>query len=86
MSPPTKDLERLIRSRKMLHVHNTCARWCFWNARCYVDANENMKLMKNRSMGRIDITVAWVIALATATIMAAQETFDKTTLGEDWSL
>ena len=45
-----------------------------------------MKLMKNRSMGRIDITVAWVIALATATIMAAQETFDKTTLGEDWSL
>ena len=86
MSPPTKDLERLIRSRKMLHVHNTCARWCFGNARCYVDANENMKLMKNRSMGRIDITVAWVIALATATIMAAQETFDKTTLGEDWSL
>ena len=86
MSPPTKELERLIYSHRMRHIHNTCARWCFGNARCYVDANENMKLMKNRSMGRIDITVAWVIALATATIMAAQETFDKTTLGEDWSL
>ena len=72
MSPPTKELERLIRSHQMLHVHNTCARWCFGNARCYVDANENQKLMKDRSTGRIDIAVAWIIALATATIMMAQ--------------
>ena len=40
MSPPTKELERLIYSHRMRHVHNTCARWCFGNARCYVDANE----------------------------------------------
>ena len=72
MSPPTKELERLIRSHQMLHVHNTCARWCFGNARCYVDGNENQKLMKDRSIGRIDITVAWVIALATATVMQNQ--------------
>ena len=69
MSPPTKELERLIRSHQMLHVHNTCARWCFGNARCYVDGNENQKLMKDRSIGRIDITVAWVIALATWQVM-----------------
>lgn len=73
MSPPTKELERLIRGREMLHVHNTCARWCFGNARCYVDGNENQKLMKDRSVGRIDITVAWVIALATATVMRNQK-------------
>ena len=86
MSPPTKELERLIRSHQMLHVHNTCARWCFGNARCYVDGNENRKLMKDRSIGRIDITVAWVIALATATIIMAQNPFDKRKLGEDWGL
>lgn len=87
MSPPTKDLERLIRGRQMLHVHNTCARWCFGNARCYVDGNENMKLMKDRSVGRIDIAVAWVIALATATVASAnRKPFDTTTLGEDWGL
>ena len=86
MSPPTKDLERLIRSHQMLHVHNTCARWCFGNARCYVDGNENQKLMKDRSIGRIDIVVAWVIALATATVMQAQNPFDKQHLGEDWGL
>ena len=43
MSPPTKELERLDPGHKMLHIHNTCARWCFGNARCYVDANENQK-------------------------------------------
>lgn len=86
LSPPTKELERLIRSRQMLHVHNTCARWCFGNARCYVDGNENLKLMKDRSTGRIDIAVAWVIALATAGIMSEQETFDKKVLESDWGL
>ena len=70
----------------MLHVHNTCARWCFGNARCYVDGNENRKLMKDRSIGRIDIIVAWVIALATATVMRGQNDFDTTKLGEDWGL
>ena len=54
----------MIRKREMLHVHNTCARWCFGNVRCAVDGNENIKPMKNRSIGRIDIPVAWIIAVA----------------------
>lgn len=65
MSPAMKELADMIRQRKMLHVHNTCARWCFGNVRCAVDGNENMKPMKNRSTGRIDIAVAWIIAMAT---------------------
>lgn len=64
MSPAMKELEQMIRKHEMLHVHNTCARWCFGNVRCAVDGNENMKPMKNRSIGRIDITVAWIIAVA----------------------
>ena len=64
MSPAMKELERMIRKREMLHVHNTCARWNFGNVRCAVDGNENIKPMKNRSIGRIDITVAWIIAVA----------------------
>ena len=66
LSPAMKELERLIRAHQMLHVHNTAARWCFGNVRCAVDGNENMKPMKNRSIGRIDMTVAWIIAMATA--------------------
>lgn len=73
LSPAMKELERLIRSHQMLHVHNTCARWCFGNVRCAVDGNENIKPMKNRSIGRIDITVAWIIAMAVALVAANQK-------------
>lgn len=66
LSPAMKEMERLIRKHEMLHVHNTCSRWNFGNVRCHVDGNENMKPMKNYSVGRIDITVAWIIAMATA--------------------
>ena len=73
LSPAMKELERLIRSHQMLHVHNTCAWWCFGNVRCAVDGNENIKPMKNRSIGRIDITVAWIIAMAVALVAANQK-------------
>ena len=73
LSPAMKELERLIRIHEMLHVHNTCARWCFGNVRCAVDGNENMKPMKNKSTGRIDITVAWIIAMAVALVKANQK-------------
>lgn len=66
ISPPTKELEMLIRGHKMLHVHNTCARWTFGNVRMLVDDNENMKPTKKRSIGRIDIPMAWVISMAAA--------------------
>ena len=66
LSPAMKDLETKLRSGIMLHEHNTCARWCFGNVRCRTDGNENIKPMKNLSTGRIDITVAWIIAHAAA--------------------
>lgn len=72
MSPAMKEMERLLRKHEMLHVHNTCARWCFGNVRCAVDGNENIKPMKDRSIGRIDITVAWVIAVAAWLVYQAQ--------------
>lgn len=64
MSPAMKEIETGMRKHEMLHVHNTCARWCFGNVRCAVDGNENIKPMKNRSVGRIDPTVAGIIAVA----------------------
>lgn len=84
MSPAMKEVERLIRSHQMLHVHNTCARWCFGNVRCAVDGNENMKPMKNRSIGRIDIAVAWIIAMATAIVIANQKTDLAAAMDRPW--
>ena len=87
MSPAMKELERLIRRREMLHEHNTAARWCFGNVRCAVDGNENIKPMKNRNTGRIDMTVAWIIAMAVALLrQPTGPDINEHVLAEDWSL
>lgn len=66
LSPAMKTMEWLLRRGEMTHPANACARWCFGNVRCAVDGNENLKPMKNRSIGRIDVTMAWIIAMAAA--------------------
>ena len=85
ISPPMKELERLIRSHEMLHIHNTALRSCVGNVRCIVDDNENMKPTKKRSTGRIDITVAWIIAFATAMLEPKPDLADAVSSGK-WSL
>ena len=64
MSPAMVWMKEAMYARTLLHQHNTCARYCFGNVRCAVDGNGNTKPMKNRSRGRIDVTVAWIIAAA----------------------
>ena len=87
MSPATKKVELLLRKHEMLHEHNTAARWCFGNVRCATDGNENLKPMKNRSVGRIDITVAWIIAMATAMVKMPQgPDINEHVLSEDWGI
>ena len=85
ISPPMKELERLIRSHEMLHVHNTALRSCFGNLRCVVDDNENYKPTKKRSTGRIDIAVAWIIAFATAMLEPKPDLAEVISSGK-WSL
>ena len=66
MSPAMKDVERLLRTGQMRHEPNAAARWCFGNVRVATDGNENIKPVKNRSIDRIDMTVAWINAVAVA--------------------
>ena len=87
MSPATKELERLIRAHEMLHEHNTCARWCFGNVRCITDSNENQRPTKKKSIGRIDITVAWIICMAAAMVDMAKPPDLKTAIASGgWSM
>ncbi len=85
MSPPMKDIEVKLRGGQMFHEHNTAARWCFGNVRCAVDGNENIKPMKNKSTGRIDITVAWIISHAAATMEPENSLADLLATGR-WSV
>lgn len=64
MSPAMKETEDMMTRHQLLHVHNTCFRWCFGNVRNYVDGNGNCKPVKNRSTGRIDAAVASIIVMA----------------------
>lgn len=66
MSPAMKTIERLMKSGQMTHEVNPLARWCWGNVIVAVDGNENIKPMKNRSIERIDLTVALINAMATA--------------------
>ena len=87
MSPATKKLELMLRKHEMLHEHNTCARWNLGNVRCITDTNENIKPTKKQSTGRIDIIVAWIIAIATAMIKMPQgPDINEHVLDESWHL
>lgn len=85
ISPPMKEMETLIRTHEMLHVHNTAARQCFANVQCVTDDNENIKPTKKRSRGRIDITVSWIIAFATSKL-EQHPSINEKVQSEDWSL
>lgn len=66
MSTGMGELERLFRSKQISHMPNPLGRWAFGNTVCAVDGNENIKPMKNRSIDRIDPTVALINAAAGA--------------------
>lgn len=85
ISPPMREMETMIRTHEMLHVHNTAARQCFANVRLVTDDNENIKPTKKRSRGRIDITVSWIIAYATSKLAPAPSLADAVAEGR-WRL
>lgn len=85
LSPAMKKIEELLLKGELEHEKNPCARWCFGNVRVATDGNENIKPMKNKSVGRIDVTVAWIIAMATALINEVTSLNDRIN-SEEWSL
>jgi len=85
MSPAMKKIEELLLKEELQHEKNPCARWCFGNIRVATDGNENLKPMKNKSVGRIDVTVAWIIAMATAMLNEVTSLNDRIN-SEEWSL
>jgi len=66
MSPGMKEIERLLRGGNLTHDRNPVARWCFGNVVIATDGNENTKPMKDRSIDRIDFTVALINAMSVA--------------------
>lgn len=79
-SPGIKELERFFMLNMISHDSNPVARWCFGNVAVAIDGNENKKLMKNKSKGRIDLMSALVNA---ANIAIRFENEDTKSVYED---
>ncbi len=72
MNAPTKELEKLILSKRIGHNGNPVSRWMLGNIAIKHDPAGNMKPDKEKSADKIDGIVALIIALGTA-ILAPPE-------------
>ena len=71
MAAPTRELEKLIVSRKLAHGGNPVTRWMAANVAVAQDPAGNLKPAKDKSTERIDGIVAIIRAIGRA--MVAQE-------------
>jgi phage terminase large subunit-like protein len=72
LTDPMQIIERLLGEGKMSHEDNPVARWCFGNTGIFKNGNGQIKYVKEHKgksldrTKRIDLTAAWVIAMARA--------------------
>jgi phage terminase large subunit-like protein len=82
MAAPTRELEKLIVSRKLAHGGNSVTRWMAANVAVAQDPVGNLKPAKDKSTERIDGIVALIMALGRA--MLAQDDGQYVTYGLIW--
>ena len=73
MAAPTRELEKLIVSRKLAHGANPVTRWMASNVAVAQDPAGNLKPAKDKSTERIDGIVAIIMALGRAMLPQEHE-------------
>jgi phage terminase large subunit-like protein len=63
MSPPTKELMRIVLERRLAHGGHPILRWNMDNAYVRTDPAGNLKIDKEKSTEKVDGAVALVMAL-----------------------
>lgn len=63
LSPPSKELEKLVLERKIVFPDHPVVAWCFANVIVETDAAGNVKPSKARSREKIDLAVSTIMAL-----------------------
>jgi len=63
MSAPTKELEKLIIGKQIIHNNNPAMNWMLSNVAIQEDPAGNIKIAKNKSREKVDGMVALVMAL-----------------------
>lgn len=62
MSPPTKELFKMIMAKTIRFEPNPALRWCFSNVVVEQDPAGNIKISKRRSIEKVDAAIATVMA------------------------
>ena len=73
MAAPTRELEKLIVSRKLAHGAKPVTRWMASNVAVAQDPAGNLKPAKDKSTARIDGIVAIIMALGRAMLPEEHE-------------
>jgi len=68
MSPPMKELEKLLIARQIAHGNHPVLKWNAHNLIARVDSNNNLAPDKRRSIEKIDGMVALIMGLARASL------------------
>ena len=63
MSAPTKELEKLILGKQIVHDNNPAMNWMLSNVAIQEDPAGNLKVAKNKSKEKVDGIVALVMAI-----------------------
>ena len=66
MSPPMKEIEQLVRGKKLIHGGHPVLRWNVGNVQVKSDENDNIRPVKSKSTERIDGLVAMINAMSRA--------------------
>jgi phage terminase large subunit-like protein len=72
MAAPTRELEKLIVSKNLVHGGNPVTRWMAANFAVAQDPAGNLKPAKDKSTERIDGIVASIVALGRAMVAQKQ--------------
>lgn len=82
MSPPMKEIEQLVRGKKVLHNGHPILRWNIGNVEVKMDENENIRPVKGKGIERIDGLVAMINAMARAMVNMPKPDVSKYARGE----
>jgi len=92
LTNPINQVEVLLREKKMTHEANDAARWCFGNTSVAKNGNGQVKFVKEHKgksvvrTKRIDLSVAWINAMARAVFYNGSLDLSSAILDEDWGM
>jgi phage terminase large subunit-like protein len=63
MSDPSKELEKSVKAKTLVHGGDPVLSWMVSNCVLYIDPNDNIKIKREGSKNKIDGVIALVMAL-----------------------